>query len=105
MPKNKIVKYGLQQALVALAYIAGVVALITYLEKWFGGRPDPQFLAPFAMLTLLVLSVAVMGLTVFGRSVLWYLDGRRAEAVHLLGATIGWLAIAAGLAFSLIIFG
>jgi len=50
-------------------------------------------LAASGFLLLFVVSATVMGALVFGRPILWYLDGRKREAVELAGITIGGLAI------------
>ena len=45
-------------------------------------------LVPIVMLSLLVFSVAIMGVLIFGRSAMWYLDGRKDEALSLLAHTL-----------------
>jgi hypothetical protein len=58
-------------------------------EKLFGSQTN--ILQPIAILLLLVLSAAVMGLLIFGRPVILYLDGRKKDAFKFLGYTIGSL--------------
>ena len=53
----------------------------------------PEFFAPIIMLSLLVVSAAVMAILVFGRPVLLYLDNKKKEALAMLFYTIGWLAV------------
>jgi len=45
------------------------------------------------MLLLLVISVAITGFAVFGKSIMWYLDGKKKEAPSLLFLTIGFFAL------------
>ena len=45
-------------------------------------------LVPVAMLLLLVFSAALVGALIFGRPMLWYLQGRAKEALLLLAATM-----------------
>lgn len=93
MNQSKIVKYALAQAVAALVYIGLVAVFLTNLEQGFGSLGERTWVAPFVMLTLFVLSAGVMAVTVFGRALMWYLDGQRREAVNLVVATLGWLAI------------
>lgn len=46
---------------------------------------------PIAMLLLFVTSAAITGFLVFGKPVMLYIDGKKREAVSLLGYTIGIL--------------
>lgn len=80
---NNIIKKALIDALSTVVYIAAVSSFMFYGKGVFGGGEDTVF-APIIMLTLLVLSAAVTGSLVFGRSVLWYLDGNKKEAILLL---------------------
>lgn len=73
------------------AYIALVALIMANGDTLFGKKDGP--LTMVAVLLLFVLSTAVMGSLIFGRPVLWYLDGRKQEALKLLGATISCLAV------------
>jgi len=85
----KLLKMAVLQALGALVYIAGVASLMYNGEKLFG--QGTNILQPIAILLLLVLSAAVMGLLIFGRPVILYLDGRKKDALKFLGYTVGSL--------------
>lgn len=61
-------------------------------------------LMPIAFLLLFVVSAAVMGILVFGRPILWYLDGKKREAVELSGVTIASLAVITVLVFLTLAF-
>jgi len=78
-------------ALVAIAYIACIVALISFAPKFLADQKDTIFI-PIGMLSLLVLSVAVMAYTFFYRPITMFLDGEREKAIKLLLRTIGIFA-------------
>jgi hypothetical protein len=81
-----------QNAVLAMLYIIGIV-LIIQLGSFLIG-PEDNILIPVFMLSLLVLSAAVMGFLIFYRPVVLLLDGKRADALSLFWKT---LAIFAGL--------
>lgn len=78
-------------ALLAIAYIVGVVSLISLASTGMAGEEDTIFI-PMGMLALLVLSVAVMAYLFFYRPVTLLLDGEREKAVSLFLHTIGIFA-------------
>ncbi|MCI0619445.1 hypothetical protein L0Y40_00180 [Candidatus Wolfebacteria bacterium] len=96
---NIIFKYALGHAVGAALYIALVAAFMTNVEKIFGGEPD-GYLGPMLFLLVFVISAAVMGLLIFARPAIWYLDGKRREALSLTFATIGALVVIAVLVFA-----
>lgn len=73
-----------------VAYIIVVSCLMFNVERIFGGQED-TVLAPAAFLLLFTLSAAIVGLLVFGRPVMLYLDGKKKEALNFAGTTIGFL--------------
>ena len=82
------------------ALYAGLVALFfTHAERLFGAVPEHTPLIPVAMLLLFVSSAALTGSLVLGRPILWYLDGKKKEAVSLFLATLGCLFSITLLAF------
>lgn len=89
---NKIGKYSFLSALGEVAYVCLVALVMSNGERIFGGGDD-GFIVPVFMLTLLVISASVSGALIFGRPVLWYLDGAKREAVTLFAATVLWLVI------------
>lgn len=101
MNKSKMILHSFGHAIGVLAYISLVVTLLTNLEKYFANTPD-TFMAPIAMLLLLVLSVAVMAILVFGRPVYLFLNNAKQEAFFFLGYTLGWLLIFVIAAFIII---
>lgn len=91
---RKILKYALIGAGITLGWIFVVVTIMSNAESWFGGRvPEENLLIPVVMLLLFVVSAAVTSMGVFGRPIMWYLDGRKKDAVLLAVATISFLAI------------
>lgn len=100
---TNVYKYALLNAAGAIAYIVGIVTILQS-GKFFDFQ-FPELFAAVFMLTLLVISVASMGLIVFGRPVLWYLDGKKKDAVMLAVWTVVFMAIFALTLFAcLIIF-
>ncbi len=73
-------------ALSASLYIVAVVSAITIGGK-FAQKPD-TILAPIAMLSTLVFSVAFMAYTFFFNPIMMYLDGQKREAVELFTKTL-----------------
>ena len=100
--KNTI-KYAWINALATSAYIVLVASFIYILGNAFPG-PDKTILIPIAMLLLFVFSAAFTGFLVFGRPVMWYLDGKRKEAIFLLFYTLAILFIITLVAFLILIF-
>lgn len=91
MSYKKIIKYAFLHAVMAVAYIALVAGLITNAEK-FLGKAD-KLLGTMVFLLTFVISAGVMGLTIFGRPALWFLNGSKKEAIALSLYTIGFLVL------------
>jgi|SRR3989344_7974523 len=84
--KNDIVKNALLNASAAAVYVVAVALFLFYVPKSFG--PVDNVLIPIVMLLLFVFSAALMGVLIFGRPILWYLDGKKQEAFLLLVYTL-----------------
>ncbi|MDQ7814676.1 MAG: hypothetical protein RDU25_02665 [Patescibacteria group bacterium] len=96
---------GLNASATAL-YVACVAMFMSYTSVIFGGVEEKTPLIPFAMLLLFVLSAGVTGSLVVGRPILWYLDGKKKEAVSLFIITLGLLFLITCFAFAtLALFG
>ncbi len=91
MNASKIIKYGLLNSILASAYIALVAVLLSNAQKLFG--PQNNIISTAAFLLTFVFSAALMGVIVFGRPALWYLDGFKKEAVKLVFYTLFFLFI------------
>ncbi len=74
-------------ALIAGGYIAGIVLLITTITKPLAGKEDTVVI-PMVMLSLLVFSVALMGVIFFYEPVILLLDNKRKEAVTFFAKTL-----------------
>ncbi|MBI4138920.1 hypothetical protein HY479_02100 [Candidatus Uhrbacteria bacterium] len=97
--KNPILKFAGLNALGTALYVALVASLVFYAPHIFGPEEKDTVLIPIAMLLLFVLSASVTSLLVLGRPVLWYLDGKKKDAVSLLLATLGFLFLITFFAF------
>ena len=90
-------------ALSASAYIVLVASLMFYGSKIFGQGED-NVLMPIAMLSLFVLSAAIMGYLFLGRPAMLYLDGNKKPAVSLFVKTTAIFAVLTALAFLALFF-
>jgi len=98
--KTSIFKYAALNALGTVAYIALVATFFANANSLFGDKAEGTVLIPMAMLLLFVVSASITGSLVLGRPILWYLDGKKKDAVALLMATIGCLFIFMLIAFA-----
>lgn len=101
MPKSKIIKNALINVLAATAYIVLVATLLENGNKLFG--PDDNAFSPIAFLLLFVFSASVMGVTLLGRPILWYLDGFKKESINLILYTLGFLFVITFIVLSILI--
>lgn len=99
---NKIIKNAFIDALGTVIYIIIVASFMFFLQEDVAKEPD-TVLAPIAMLLLFVFSAALTGTLVFGRPILWYMDGKKKEAISLISYTLGILLIITILVFILMI--
>ncbi len=79
-------------AVLAAGYITVVASIMFYGPKIAAHRED-SVLAPIAILSLFVLSVAVMGYLFILQPTQLYLDGEKGEAVKLFLQTVGAFAV------------
>jgi hypothetical protein len=98
---TKIIKIAIIDSLGTAAYIILIVSFIFSLQR-FQKMEDTIFI-PIAMLLLFVCSAAITGFLVFGKPVMLYLDGKKREAISLLGYTIGMLVLITVVAFIVLI--
>lgn len=78
-------------AFLAFAYIFCIGLFFNHAEQIFPREPD--IMIPVVMLLLFVLSAAIMGILIFGKPVMMYLDNQKKDAIMLLFYTVGWLAL------------
>lgn len=91
--QTSILKPALLDAALTALYIVAIATLLSHTSQIFGPEEPKTVLVPIMMLSLLVFSAALVGTLIFARPVLWYLDGRKQEAVWLLGYTLGALLL------------
>jgi hypothetical protein len=89
---KKTVKQSVGYAAAAVLYVSAVATLMSGMEKVVGQKED-SVLAPVGFLLLLVVSVAMMGMLIFGKPVMLYIDGKKRDGVSMLMCTIGCLAV------------
>ena len=97
MKTKSIIGYSLLNAVLSVAYIALVATFMTNAEALPG--PVKGVLVAMMFLLVFVISASVMGILVFGRPVVWYLDGLKREAITLAISTVGFLALIAVIVF------
>lgn len=97
---NNIVKKALLDAAGIAIYILAVASFMSYVPNTF--EQQKSVLVPVTMLSLLVLSAAITGSLMFGRSVLWYLDGNKKDAVTLLFAKLVCMLIVFVISFAIL---
>lgn len=78
-------------AVLAIGYILGLVSSI-FLASTYLDTLEESIFMPVAMLSMLVLSVAVMAYLFFYQPIVLLLDGKREQAVKLFLQTIGIFA-------------
>ncbi len=83
MSKNPIIN-----ALSASAYIIFIVSVMTFVTQALRNKPD-TFFAPITFLSVLTLSVVVMGFLFFYQPIMLFMDGKKKEAVNLFVKTLG----------------
>jgi hypothetical protein len=98
---NKLLLKAIINAFGTLLYIILIVSFIFSLQH-FQKMEDTIFI-PIAMLMLFVCSAAITGFLVFGKPVMLYLDGKKKEALSLLGYTIGILFLLTIITFIILI--
>ena len=87
---SSILKNAVVAALATALYVVAVGAFLFYAGELRLGQ-ERIVLVPIAMLLLLVFSAALVGILIFGRPAMWYLDGRKRDAMVLLGSTLAIL--------------
>lgn len=101
--KNALLKIAGLNTLGTAVYVACVAVFMSRTSEIFNGVEEKTALIPFAMLLLFVFSAGVTGSLVLGRPILWYLDGKKKEAVSLFIATLVFLFLVTCLAFVMLV--
>lgn len=92
MENPRLFSRSLAHAFGVLIYVSAVAWIMTNGDQLFG-QVSETILGPISFLLLFVLSAAVVGLLVFAKPVMMYLDGMKKEAIVLLVYTLAWLAL------------
>lgn len=79
-------------AVLAAVYVVGI-SLFLHLGPILFGEGEDSLLIPIMMLSLFVLSAAVMGYLFLGQPILRYLEGDRQGAVNGFLQTVGFFAL------------
>lgn len=91
MKNSSLIKISLLNSVGVLVYVSLVALIMQNGEKIFGKMQN--YLGPIAFLLLFILSAGVTGALVLGRPILFYLDGKKVEAIKLFGFTLAWLFV------------
>lgn len=89
--KKKLVTYSFLSAFGEGLYIFLVALLIRNGDKIFGN--NPSILGIITFLLLFVVSAAISGALILGKPILFYLEGKKKEAIELFSLTLGWIFI------------
>ncbi len=101
---NKMMRMALVNVSATVLYIALVASFMYYGSEVKIGRNN-TLLIPIAMLLLLTFSAALTGFLIFGRAALMYFDGKKKDAITLLGYTLGLLSLVTVIAvLALVVF-
>jgi len=76
-------------AFAATLYIALIVLVLQNIGEVL---PEKSILAPIVMLSLLVLSAAIMGFLFFSEPIFLFIENKKHEAVVFFGKTVGVFA-------------
>src|SRR3989338_3027741 len=88
---DKIIKRAVIDAVGTAIYVVLIVSFIFSLQIF--QKEEDIIIIPMAMLLLFVCSAAITGFLVFGKPIMLYIDGKKREAVSLLGYTLGVLVL------------
>lgn len=90
---HPIIKHALANSLLTVLYVI-LAGTFLFNAQYIFGDIEPSVFIPISMLLLFVFSAALCGALVLGRPLLWYLDGKKREAVSLFGYTLLFFLIA-----------
>ena len=98
---NRVIKNAFVDAIGGAIYIILVALFLHFLERNVQEEVNTVLL-PIAMLLLFVFSAAFTGILILGRPVLWYIDGKKREAISLVAYTLLILLIIIFIVFILL---
>jgi hypothetical protein len=82
---------GFVHALGVFLYVLAVALFLQNAKVIFGEKEPEGLFVPVFMLLLFIISATITGFLVLGKPALWYINGKKQEALYLLFATLGWL--------------
>jgi hypothetical protein len=91
MKKPSHILHSFACAFGAFCYTAGVAWFLFHAQFLFGKVSN--FLGPFLILLLFIISALVTGLLILGKPVELYLGGSKKEALDFLFITLVWLVL------------
>lgn len=97
---GKITKYSLINSIGTSAYIVAISYFMFFIPKIFEAKEN--VLSSVFMIMLFVFSAAFTGSLVFGRPIMWYIDGKKKEALALLFRTLLMFFVLMAIVFILI---
>ena len=92
MKNSKLALLSALNSLGVLAYVSLVVLFMNNAQKIFGKNDQPP-LTGIVVLMVFILSALITGSLVLGRPIMFYLDGKKAEAVKMLLYTMAGLFV------------
>ncbi len=84
---KKILKRALINSFATALYVVAIGMFMSHAEQFFGKQDKPW--TPVVVLMLLVASAAITGSLLFGLPAMWYVDGKKKQALQLLSITLG----------------
>ena len=86
MTKQDIIKFALVNALWTALYVILIATFFNNAQALF--VDGKTIMIPIVMLLLFVFSATFCGALVLGRPLIWYLDGKKKEAITLFSYTL-----------------
>ena len=99
---KNVVKYGLIDSIGTALYVIAVASFFYAGSQGLFGNAK-SILIPITMLMLFVFSAAFTGTLVFGRPIIWFLEGKKKEAFSLVLYTLGIFLILTLISLSILI--
>jgi len=92
---GNIIKKAFINSAATAAYVIAISFFLSHTKDIFGPEEPKTILVPTMMLLLLIISASITGFLVLGKPILWYLEGKKQEAISLFVYTISFLIIIA----------
>ncbi|PIR69357.1 MAG: hypothetical protein COU47_03235 [Candidatus Niyogibacteria bacterium CG10_big_fil_rev_8_21_14_0_10_46_36] len=102
MKKPTLIAHAFLHAIAGTLYIAAVATFMSRVGQILGPDKPGEILGPVVFLLMFVISAAIMGSIVLLRPIIWYLDGKKKEALGFLLYTVAFLILIALTAVALI---